>query len=149
MVFISKIHGKLEYDEKDIIIFKKEILGFDDKEKFVLVELEDYKPFKLLQSLEDEEVGLILTSPFEFYDDYKVNLPEETLNRLNIDDEKEVLLLTTITLSSDPKKMTTNLKAPIIINKKVNLAEQIIIDDSKYNIKHPLIKEWLKSANYN
>lgn len=141
MVFISKIHGKLEYDEKDIIIFKKEILGFDDKEKFVLVELEDYKPFKLLQSLEDEEVGLILTSPFEFYDDYKVNLPEETLNRLNIDDEKEVLLLTTITLSSDPKKMTTNLKAPIIINKKVNLAEQIIIDDSKYNIKHPLIKE--------
>lgn len=141
MVFISKIHGKLEYDEKDIIIFKKEILGFNNKEKFVLVELEDYKPFKLLQSLEDEEVGLILTSPFEFYDDYKVNLPEETLNRLNIDNEEEVLLLTTITLSSDPKKITTNLKAPIIINKKANLAEQIIIDDSKYNIKHPLIKE--------
>ncbi|NRT79369.1 flagellar assembly protein FliW [Clostridium beijerinckii] len=141
MVFISKIHGKLEYDEKDIIIFKKEILGFSNKEKFVLVELEDYKPFKLLQSLEDEEVGLILTSPFEFFDDYKVNLPEETLNRLNIDNEEEVLLLTTITLSSDPKKITTNLKAPIIINKKANLAEQIIIDDSKYNIKHPLIKE--------
>lgn len=141
MVFISKIHGKLEYEEEDIIIFKKEILGFDNKEKFVLVELEDYKPFKLLQSLEDEEVGLILTSPFEFYDDYKVNLPEETLNRLNIDNEEEVLLLTTITLSSDPKKITTNLKAPIIINKKANLAEQIIIDDSKYNIKHPLIKE--------
>lgn len=141
MVFISKIHGKLEYDEKDIIIFKKEILGFNNKEKFVLVELEDYKPFKLLQSLEDEEVGLILTSPFEFFDDYKVNLPEETLDRLNIDNEEEVLLLTTITLSSDPKKITTNLKAPIIINKKANLAEQIIIDDSKYNIKHPLIKE--------
>ncbi|NOW89431.1 flagellar assembly factor FliW [Clostridium beijerinckii] len=141
MVFISKIHGKLEYDEKDIIIFKKEILGFNNKEKFVLVELEDYKPFKLLQSLEDEDVGLILTSPFEFFDDYKVNLPEETLNRLNIDNEEEVLLLTTITLSSDPKKITTNLKAPIIINKKANLAEQIIIDDSKYNIKHPLIKE--------
>ncbi|NRT37032.1 flagellar assembly factor FliW [Clostridium beijerinckii] len=141
MVFISKIHGKLEYDEKDIIIFKKEILGFNNKEKFVLVELEDYKPFKLLQSLEDEEVGLILTSPFEFFDDYKVNLPEETLNRLNIDNEEDVLLLTTITLSSDPKKITTNLKAPIIINKKANLAEQIIIDDSKYNIKHPLIKE--------
>lgn len=141
MVFISKIHGKLEYDGKDIIIFKKEILGFNNKEKFVLVELEDYKPFKLLQSLEDEEVGLILTSPFEFFDDYKVNLPEETLNRLNIDNEEDVLLLTTITLSSDPKKITTNLKAPIIINKKANLAEQIIIDDSKYNIKHPLIKE--------
>ncbi|NSB12945.1 flagellar assembly protein FliW [Clostridium beijerinckii] len=141
MVFISKIHGKLEYDEKDIIIFKKEILGFNNKEKFVLVELEDYKPFKLLQSLEDEEVGLILTSPFEFFDDYKVNLPEETLDRLNIDNEEEVLLLTTITLSSDPEKITTNLKAPIIINKKANLAEQIIIDDSKYNIKHPLIKE--------
>lgn len=141
MVFISKVHGKLEYDEKDIIILKKGILGFDNIEKFILVELEEYQPFKLFQSLEDDEVGLILTSPFEVCDDYEVNLSKEIQKRLKIDNEIDVLLLTTVTLDSDPKKITTNLKAPIVINTKLNLGEQIVIDDSKYKIKHPLLKE--------
>lgn len=141
MVFISKIHGKLEYDEKDIIILKKGILGFDNIEKFILVELEEYEPFKLFQSLEDDEVGVILTSPFEVYNEYEVNLSKEIEKRLKIDNERDVLLLTTVTLNSDPKKITTNLKAPIVINKKLNLGEQIIIDDSKYKVKHPLLKE--------
>lgn len=141
MVFISKIHGKLEYDEKDIIISKKGILGFDNIEKFILVELEEYQPFKLLQSLEDHEIALIVTSPFEVCNEYEVNLSKGIQKRLKIDDEKDVLLLTTVTLNSEPRKITTNLKAPIVINRKLNLAEQIVIDDSKYKVKHPLLRE--------
>jgi flagellar assembly factor FliW len=34
--------------------------------------------------------------------------------------------------------ITTNLKAPIIINIKQKLGEQIILDNDKYKIKHPL-----------
>lgn len=141
MVFISKIHGKLEYDEKDIINSPKGILGFDNIEKFILVELEEYQPFKLLQSLEDDEIALILTSPFEVCNEYEVNLSKGIQKRLKIDNEEDVLLLTTVTLNSEPRKITTNLKAPIVINRKLHLAEQIVIDDSKYKVKHPLLKE--------
>ena len=52
------------------------------------------------------------------------------------------MVFNTVTLNSDPKKITTNLKAPIIINISNNLGEQIILDKEKYKIKHPLIKEW-------
>jgi flagellar assembly factor FliW len=141
MIFISKIHGEIEYESENIITFKKEIPGFEGLNKFILVDLKEYEPFKLLQSLEDDEIGVIVTSPFEFKEDYEVNLSKEIVSRLEIKEEKDVMIVTTITLNSDPKKITTNLKAPIIINNDNRFGEQIILDDLKYEIKQPLIKE--------
>ena len=141
MVFISKIHGEIEYESGNIITFKKEIPGFEGLSEFILVDLKDYEPFKLLQSLEDDEIGVIVTSPFEFEEEYEVNLSKEIISRLEIKEEKDVIIVTTITLNSDPTKITTNLKAPIIINNENRFGEQIIVDNLKYEIKQPLIKE--------
>ena len=141
MKFISAIHGEIEYDEKDKVIFNKGIPGFEDLKEYILVDLKGYEPFKLLQSLEEDNVGFIVTSPYEFYSDYKVKLSDETIEALNIKSEKEVLIITTVTLDSDPKKITTNLQGPIVINISNNLGEQVILDNSKYKVKEPLMKE--------
>lgn len=141
MKYMSKVHGEITYEDKDIITFKKGVLGFDQLRKFFLVDLKDTEPFKLLHSLENEEVGFIVTSPYEFFDDYEINLNNEAINNLNIQSSQEVMILTTITLNSDIKKITTNLQGPIIINISNNLGEQIIVDNSKYKVKEPLIKE--------
>lgn len=141
MEFISRVHGKIEYDEKDIITFKKEIPGFYGLNKFILKDLEDFEPFKLLQSLENDELGIILTSPFEVYENYEINLSDELIKNLEITNENEVMVLTTITLNTDVNKITTNLKGPIIINTSTNLGEQIIVDNPNYTIKYPLIRE--------
>ncbi|WP_459478719.1 flagellar assembly protein FliW [Clostridium saccharoperbutylacetonicum] len=141
MKYMSKVHGEITYEDKDIITFKKGVLGFDQLRKFFLVDLKDTEPFKLLHSLEDEEVGFIVISPYEFFDDYEINLNNEAINNLNIQSSQEVMIITTITLNSDIKKITTNLQGPIIINISNNLGEQIIVDNSKYKVKEPLIKE--------
>ena len=141
MEFISKVHGKINYEEKNIITFKKGIPGFSELKKFVIVEMEDYEPFKLLHSLENSEVALIVTSPYEFYEDYEIKLKDETINNLNIKDPCEVMVISTVTLNSDVKKITMNLQGPIVINTSNNLGEQIIIDNSKYKVKTPLMKE--------
>ncbi|MFT8348022.1 flagellar assembly protein FliW [Clostridium saccharoperbutylacetonicum] len=141
MKYMSKVHGEITYEDKDIITFKKGVLGFDQLRKFFLVDLKDTEPFKLLHSLEDEEVGFIVTSPYEFFDDYEINLNNEATTNLNIQSSREVMILTTITLNSEVKKITTNLQGPIIINISNNLGEQIIVDNSKYKVKEPLIKE--------
>lgn len=141
MEFISKVHGKINYEEKNIITFKKGIPGFSELKKFVIVEMEDYEPFKLLHSLENSEVALIVTSPYEFYEDYEIKLKDETINNLNIKEPCEVMVISTVTLNSDVKKITMNLQGPIVINTSNNLGEQIIIDNSKYKVKTPLMKE--------
>jgi Uncharacterized protein conserved in bacteria len=139
MIFISKIHGEMNYEEKNVITFNKGIPGFNDLKKFILLDLHEYEPFKLLQSLEDEEISLIVTSPHEFFEDYEIKLSEETIKNLKIESSEQVSIVTTVTLNSDPKKITTNLQGPIIINTYNNFGEQIILDDSKYKVKSPLI----------
>lgn len=141
MIFISKVHGEIEYEEKNIVTFNKEIPGFHGLKQFILKDLEEYEPFKLLQSLENDEIGIILTSPFDVYEKYEIKLNDELIKNLNITNEEEVLVLTTLTLNADVKKITTNLKGPIIINTSTNLGEQIIVDNPNYSIKYPLIKE--------
>lgn len=139
MKFISKVHGEIQYEEKNIVTFTKGIPGFNELKKFTLLDLEEYEPFKLLQSLEDDEISLIVTSPYEFFNDYEIKLSEETIKNLNIDSPDQVMILTTVTLNSDVKKITTNLQGPIVINTSNNFGEQIILDNSKYKVKSPLI----------
>ena len=65
MVFVSKVHGEIKYEEKNKVTFKKGILGFKNLKEYALVDLKEYEPFKLLQSLEDDAAGLIVVSTFE------------------------------------------------------------------------------------
>ncbi|OCA96811.1 flagellar assembly protein FliW [Clostridium beijerinckii] len=139
MKFISKIHGEIKYEQKNIITFNKGLLGLSDLKKFILLDLEDYEPFKLLQSLQDNEIAMIVTSPYEFFKDYEFVLSEGTIKNLKIDSPDKVNVVTTVTLNSDVKKITTNLQGPIVINTSNNIGEQIILDNSKYKVKSPLI----------
>lgn len=141
MKFNSSIHGEIEYTDENVVKLIKPLQGFESLHKFILVDLKDYEPFKLFQSLEDERIAFVVTSPFEFYEKYEVKLNDSVIKELGIEDSKNVIILTTINLNSNPKKMTTNLRAPIIINNLNGLGEQIILDTQKYKIKHPLLEE--------
>lgn len=141
MELISKIHGKIQYDEKDVLTFNKGIPGFNNLKRFILADLDGYEPFKLFHSIENDEVALIVTSPYDFYENYEIVIGDETVKHLNIEDPSKVLIIVTVTLNSDVKKITMNLQGPIVINTSNNFGEQIILDDSKYKVKTPLIKE--------
>lgn len=139
MKFISKVHGEIQYEENNIITFNKGIPGFNGLKKFILLDLQGYEPFKLLQSLENDEISLIVTSPYDFFNEYEIKLGEETIKNLKIDYPEQVMILNTVTLNSDPKKITTNLQGPIVINTSNNFGEQIVLDNSKYKVKSPLL----------
>jgi flagellar assembly factor FliW len=122
------------------ITFNKGILGLQEYKEFDLVDLEGLEPYKMLKSTDDDEIGLVVGSPFEVNLEYEVKIPEETIKSLDISSEEDVLIYTTINVNSDVSKITTNLRAPIIINIKRALGEQIILGNEIYKIKHPIVK---------
>jgi len=130
-----------EEKDKNVITFNNGLPGFESLKTFVLEEIEGSEPFKTLKSTEDKNIGFVTIVPFDFKVDYEVKLTEAVINSLKIEAPEDVLILNTVTLNSDVKKITTNLKAPIIINSKNNLGYQMILDRENYSIKHPLIKE--------
>ena len=122
------------------ITFNKGMFGLQEYKEFDLVDLEGLEPYKMLKSTKDKEVGLVIGSPFEVDLEYEVKIPEETLDNLQISSQEEVLIYTTVNVNSDISKITTNLRAPIIINTKTALGEQIILNNEIYKIKHPIFK---------
>lgn len=121
--------------------FNKGLLGLEQYNDFNLKDIEENEFFKLLESKDDSNLSLALLSPFDVEEDYTFELNEQTIDDLKIESESDILVFTTVTINSDMRKTTTNLRAPIIINTKNSLAEQIILNDEKYQIKHPIIKE--------
>jgi len=122
------------------ITFNKGMLGLQECKEFDLVDLEGLEPYKMLKSTKDKEIGLVIGSPFEVDLEYEVKIPEETLDNLQISSREDVLIYATINVNSDISKITTNLRAPIIINTKTALGEQIILNNEIYKIKHPIFK---------
>ena len=141
MEVISPVHGKINYDENEIIKFEKTILGFDKSKRFILKDVNENDFFKILQSVDEPEVGFIVISPFEVENNYEINLNNEVINTLKIKEANNVLLYSLVTLNSKIEDITVNLKAPIVININNKKAQQFIIDKEKYKIKHPLVKE--------
>lgn len=140
MELVTKYHGVRSYSDEDVIVFKKGLPGFKELKKFIIFPLESNEAFSILHSMEDIEVGIVLVSPFTIVSDYEFKIPDTYIKELKISGHEEVLVLTTVTLNSNIEKITTNLKAPIIINIKEKLGEQLILDNDKYKIKEPLFK---------
>ena len=136
----TKYHGVLNYEEKDVIIFKKGIPGFDKLEKFILVPAEENSLFGILQSIEDTDIGIVVVSPFNVCENYEFDIDDDKMSELNIKDNKDVLVVNTVTLNSKLENITINLKAPIVINTNDNIGEQLILDNVDYPIKYPLFK---------
>lgn len=140
LVFESFNYGKIKYGETEIIRFEKGILGFEDLHNFILRDIEENQSFKLLHSLEENRIAFVVLNPFNFITNYELDLDETIISELDIKSEENVYILNTVTLNSDPSKITTNLRAPIVINVQNKKAKQIILKNEEYKIKHSLME---------
>lgn len=136
----TKYHGILNYEKEDIITFKKGIPGFENLKKFIMVPAEENNLFYILHSIEDVNIGIVVVSPFNVLKDYEFDLNDDKISELNIKNQKDIIVINTVKLSSKVENITVNLKAPIIINKNENIGEQLILDKDDYPIKYPLFK---------
>ena len=138
--------GVVSYNEEDVLHFEEGIPGFERLKSFILLSIDEYTPFKWLQSLDDTDIAFVIVDPKVVIKDYKVELDEETIKSLDIKDLNHVLVYAIVVIPEEIEKMTANLKAPIIINAENNKGIQILLDNDDYMIKHPLLKE-LKNAD--
>lgn len=137
----TKYHGIKAYQEDEVITFSKGLPGFEDLTKYILFPIEENDIFNILHSIENEDIGFVVISPFLVMKEYEIDIDDPIVEELHIKDQKDVIVFNTVTINSDVSKITTNLKAPIIINTREKLGEQIIVDNSNYLIKYPLMQE--------
>jgi len=137
--------GSLEIPEDKILTFKEGLPGFPQIHRFAILELEELKPFQYLQALDDPPISLFVINPFLVDPSYEFRLTDADMEDVNSTDSKELAVYAVATIPEDPGEATLNLMAPIVINDKDRCGKQVILHESKYSVKHPL----LSGANQN
>jgi len=121
--------GEIEFDDRIIISFPEGIIGFEELKRFIIVEDEDFKPFRWLISVDEPEIGFAIIEPSLVAEDY--------YNRAGFD-QKIHVVFAIVTLNKDVSKISVNLKAPIVIDRVKNLGKQVILENSDFEISHSL-----------
>lgn len=136
--------GTITIEEEKIITMPFGMLGFPDVKRFVILQHKENSPFFWYQSVDDPTLAFVIMSPFLFKPDYTVDL-ENVLKEMSWSEEEKQENLELYVVVNIPKgapdKMTANLIGPILINNKIYQAVQMVISDSHYTHKFPLVKE--------
>jgi flagellar assembly factor FliW len=125
--------------EGALLTFPKGLVGYPDLRAFKLYEPKDSYPLKFLQSAEKREVSFICVDPACVKKDYEVPLGEEEAEALHLESPKDALILTMVVIPEDPRKMTTNLAGPLVINVQTRTGFQIVLNADKYPLRFPII----------
>jgi len=137
----TKFFGEVEINEENIIEFPNGIPGFEEEKRFVLLDINEGATYQSLQSVDNPEVALVVTNPYVFFHDYEFDIDENTINLLSINSKEDVMVLSVLTLKDPFKHTTANLQAPIILNFTTGKAKQLILHDTNYQTKQPIIVE--------
>ncbi len=118
--------GMRQIDEETILHFPRGLAGFEGLHKFTLLQIRPDSPLLLLQSMEDARLGLLVTDPFSFMEEYSIHVGEAEQKMLELTDIKQVAVLVTVTVPHGQPELTAlNLVGPILINHEKRLGIQV------------------------
>src|SRR5690625_7242839 len=103
------------HDALPIFEFQTGLPGFLDEKRFVLLNIPGNTVFQTLQSVKTPNLAFVVTDPYFIYQDYTFELDDNMLAYLKLETERDVKVLSIVTLKKPFDKSTINLKAPIII----------------------------------
>lgn len=141
MLINTKYLGQVDISDEHILTFPQGILGFESHHEFVLISIPDNDHFRFLQDIKNSYVSFLLIDPWDFFEDYEINIPNEELEKLGIKPDSEVkpTIYNIVTIGKTFKESTSNLLAPIVLNLKDKKGKQFVLHDSPYNTKHKLL----------
>ena len=135
----TRIFGEIEIDESKIIHFPSGIIGFPEMIDFAIIYDEEKgkdAPIRWMQSLQETEFALPVMDPLLVMATYNPEVEDDYLIPLGEMKEEDALVLVTVRVPEDLRKMSVNLQAPIIINAETKKAAQIIVNTEKYPVKY-------------
>ena len=142
MIINTVRFGEIDIEEERIFDFKMPIIGFGELRKFIILDTSQDSFFKWLQSTEDPSLAFPIISVFSMNLDYSINLPDEVVEKLDITNVEDLLVMNIASIPQDnPHGTTINLLAPIIFNLEKQVAGQVILSGSGYDISFPLFKK--------
>ncbi len=130
MVIKTRIFGEVTIDDDKMISFPNGIVGFPELTDFALIhdaEKGNQGGIRWLQSVQEPNFAMPVVDPLVIRTDYNPSVDDELLKVIG--EGEDLLVLVTITVPTDLKKMSINLKAPLVVNVETRKAVQVILEE--------------------
>ena len=132
---------QLKLKSKDAIIhFEEGLIGFSSFKDFILMENDNLAPFRLLQSLEAPEVGFLVLEATTVVPNYYELVPAREWQSIGMHVvTTRPLAFVIVVIGSTPTSSTGNFQAPLLVNYDRMAGKQIILTDSGFSVRQPLV----------
>lgn len=147
MLVEAAISGQQEFvpDSNNNKFFMPEgLIGLSEFKNFELIVDPDTLPFVVLRSINGDEIQIPAVEPVGLVDSYKLNIGDEDAETLGLKgSDSNPLILNVATIKSfEPQKVTINLAAPILVNRRTRVGKQVVlVNYQDYSTSHVLIDE--------
>jgi flagellar assembly factor FliW len=121
--------GTLRFSAEELFLFPNGLVGMESLRQWALVADPDNPSVAWLQSASRGDRAIALISPRAFFPDYRVHVTRREISTLSLQPGAGLFILTTV--SGHVGKLTTNLRAPILLNLDRRLGCQVITDDEQ------------------
>lgn len=143
MIISTKDFGNVEINENDIIYFPHGLYGFADYHRFALLydkKKNENNPFMWLQSIDKDGPRFVVIDPMKFFSDYNA-YSDSAADSISLKNREDLRILSIATVTKNAKEVYINLKCPITINARDNIAEQTVLDSDSYPIRYYIYKK--------
>ncbi|SMC35576.1 flagellar assembly protein FliW [Papillibacter cinnamivorans] len=137
MIIKSMRFGDIEIDEAKVISFPQGIPGLEYIKRFALIHHDRTYPINWLQAVDDPMISLPVIEPFQILRDYVFDISDNDVMELSLKAREDLHVINVLVIPEEIENMTVNLAAPILINTRMNLGKQIIIDRKNYSVRSP------------
>jgi flagellar assembly factor FliW len=135
VAYRSDRFGDYELPADRVLLFPEGLIGFPDARRLALLEPgRAASPFRCLVCLDAPELGFVVCDPTGLWPGYAAELPLPEELRL-----EDIAVLAIVTVPADPREMTANLMAPLIIDCRSRTGRQIVLDTGRYSTRHHLL----------
>ncbi|HLJ55961.1 MAG TPA: flagellar assembly protein FliW [Chthonomonadaceae bacterium] len=139
--------GEIDVDPDLVIDLVEGMIGFESCHEFVVVRHDDRSAFRWLQSLDEPAIAFPIVEPVSVRPDYAPTISDSDARLLGLKQDTPTLLFVVVCVpGGDPKAMTANLLAPLVINGFTRMGKQVIVQDEGYGTRHLLVKELDRAA---
>ncbi len=132
--------GEIEIDDRKILSFPQGIPGLEEVRRFALIHHDRTYPINWLQAVDVPHVSLPVIDPFDILPDYEFDISDSDITDLSLKAKNDLHVVSVVVIPEDIRQMTVNLSAPILINIKLNIGKQVIIDRRDYQIRCPIFE---------
>jgi len=127
--------------EKTEISLPSGLIGLPELTRFELIADPEICPLVILRNLGEEEIDFLAVDPSVVLPQYNMVVPDADAEELGLTPSGMAPLILNIAIvsSTEPKKVTTNLTAPILINRETGIGKQVLLENADiYSAEHQL-----------